>query len=47
MQLDEVIRLKQITGIAALFKDRAFSEAWEPANRVNEDDDLIGESDNV
>lgn len=30
MQLDEVIRLKQITGIAALFADRDFSPAWEP-----------------
>lgn len=31
MQLDEVVRLKQITGLAALFADREFSEAWEPA----------------
>lgn len=30
MQLDEVIRLKQITGLAALFADKEFSEAWEP-----------------
>jgi ParB-like chromosome segregation protein Spo0J len=30
MQLDEVVRLKQITGIAALFADREFSPAWEP-----------------
>lgn len=30
MQLDEVIRLKQITGIAALFADREYSPAWEP-----------------
>lgn len=29
MQADEVIRLKQITGLAALFADREFSEAWE------------------
>ncbi len=29
MQLDEVLRLKQITGLAALFADREFSEAWE------------------
>lgn len=29
MEADEVLRLKQITGIAALFKDREFSEAWE------------------
>lgn len=29
MQLDEVTRLKQLTGLAALFGDREFSEAWE------------------
>ena len=29
MDKDELLRLKQITGIAALFKDRQFSEAWE------------------
>lgn len=31
MELDEVQRLKQITGLAALFADRDFSAAWEPA----------------
>lgn len=31
MQADEVLRLKQITGLAALFADRDFSEAWEPS----------------
>lgn len=30
MQIDEVVRLKQNTGLAALFADREFSEAWEP-----------------
>lgn len=30
MELDEVVRLKQITGLAALFTSRSFSEAWEP-----------------
>jgi len=29
MEPDEVLRLKQITGLAELFADRAFSEAWE------------------
>lgn len=29
MDADEVLRLKQITGIAALFKDDDFSKAWE------------------
>lgn len=28
MDADELLRLKQITGIAALFADRAFSDAW-------------------
>jgi ParB-like chromosome segregation protein Spo0J len=30
MDADEVRRLKQITGLAELFADREFSEAWEP-----------------
>jgi ParB-like chromosome segregation protein Spo0J len=29
MDLDEILRLKQITGLAALFKDRDFSKSWE------------------
>lgn len=29
MDPDEVLRLKQITGLAELFADQAFSEAWE------------------
>jgi len=32
MDSDEVRRLKQVTGIAALFVDREFSRAWEPVN---------------
>lgn len=31
MQPDEVLRLKQITGLAELFADREYSGAWEPA----------------
>lgn len=30
MDADEVLRLKQMTGLAELFADRAFSAAWEP-----------------
>ena len=30
MDLDEILRLKQITGLADLFKDKEFSNAWEP-----------------
>lgn len=29
MSADEVLRLKQVTGLAELFRDREFSEAWE------------------
>ncbi|MGL6131957.1 MAG: IbrB-like domain-containing protein [Fusobacteriaceae bacterium] len=29
MDFDELLRLKQTTGLAALFKDREFSDAWE------------------
>lgn len=29
MEADEVLRLTQVTGLAGLFKDREFSEAWE------------------
>lgn len=32
MDADELLRLKQITGLAALFKDREFSKAWEVDN---------------
>lgn len=39
MDADEVLRLAQITGLAEMFKDREFSEAWE-AEEINEDDNL-------
>lgn len=29
MDADELLRLKQVTGLAALFKDREFSRAWD------------------
>lgn len=32
MEPDEVLRLKQITGLAELFSDHEFSEAWEVEN---------------
>jgi ParB-like chromosome segregation protein Spo0J len=31
MDKDELLRLKQITGLAALFADKEFSQAWEVA----------------
>lgn len=36
MDPDEVLRLAQITGLAEMFKDHQFSEAWE-ADRIDED----------
>ena len=39
MEKDEILRLKQITGLAALFKDVKFSKAWIP-----ESEDDIEES---
>ena len=32
MDKDEILRLKQITGLAALFKDVKFGQAWVPAD---------------
>jgi hypothetical protein len=31
MDADEVLRLKQISGLAEMFANREFSEAWEVA----------------
>ena len=39
MDPDEVLRLCQITGLAEMFKDREFSEAWE-VSQINNDDSL-------
>jgi len=35
MDKDEVLRLCQITGLAEMFKDKSFSQAWE-AEESNE-----------
>ena len=32
MDTDEILRLKQITGLAALFKDVEFGKAWQPVD---------------
>jgi len=40
MDPDEVLRLTQITGLAEMFADREFSEAWEAEN-IHDDDDLL------
>lgn len=36
MDRDEILRLKQITGLAALFKDVKFGRAWRPEEDVEE-----------
>ncbi|HCT91963.1 MAG TPA: chromosome partitioning protein ParB, partial [Lachnospiraceae bacterium] len=37
MDRDEILRLKQITGLAALFKDIGFGKAWQPAEETEEE----------
>jgi ParB-like chromosome segregation protein Spo0J len=39
MDADEVLRLSQISGLAEMFADKDFSEAWE-AGSINDDDNL-------
>lgn len=36
MDKDEILRLKQITGLAALFKDVKFGKAWHPVEEEGE-----------
>ena len=36
MDKDELLRLKQITGLSALFKDVKFGQAWQPADEEEE-----------
>jgi len=47
MDPDEILRLSQITGLADMFADKEFSEAWEAVvdDTINEDDDLAVEDD--
>lgn len=37
MEPDEVLRLQQVTGLAFLFADREFSEAWEAESFIDEE----------
>lgn len=41
MDPDEVLRLTQITGLAEMFADNDFTQAWEADTVINEDDDLL------
>jgi len=46
MDPDEVLRLAQITGLASVFADRDFSEAWEAESFTGEDEqELITEDE--
>lgn len=36
MDRDEILRLKQITGLAALFRDVNFGQAWLPAEEFGD-----------
>ena len=38
MDRDEILRLKQITGLAALFKDINFGQAWKPVDELDMDE---------
>ena len=40
MSPDELLRMKQITGVAALFQNRSFSDSWD----VEDDNEAIDES---
>ena len=37
MDRDEILRFKQITGLAALFKEVQFGKAWQPDEEDAED----------
>lgn len=43
MSVDELLRLKQITGVAALFANRDFSKSWEA--EVGQDEDFEDEEE--
>jgi ParB-like chromosome segregation protein Spo0J len=45
MDQDEVLRLAQITGLAEMFADKEFSEAWE-VEKIDETDSLSIEEEN-
>lgn len=45
MDRDEILRLKQITGLTALFKDVDFGEAWQPIEDTTYDITFLDELD--
>lgn len=42
MDKDEILRLKQITGLAALFRDIGFGQAWRPAENLFDEEATLG-----
>ena len=46
MDRDELLRLKQITGLAALFTNQEFSEAWDDKKIIPEDFNANNDADN-
>lgn len=46
MDPDEILRLSQISGLAEMFADKEFSEAWE-VGQISNDDNLIIEEENL
>lgn len=45
MDKDELLRLKQITGLAALFKNQEFSEAWEGKGLPEANGEMVTEDE--
>lgn len=45
MSVDELLRLKQITGVAALFANREFSDSWEADAADESEFEFEGESE--
>jgi DNA-directed RNA polymerase specialized sigma subunit len=41
MDADEVLRLKQISGLAEMFSDQEFSEAWEIKEACIDESDML------
>jgi len=41
MDKDEILRLKQITGLAALFKEVRFGQSWVPAEREEDEEEEL------
>lgn len=41
MTFEEVLRLKQVTGVASIFKNRKHSRAWVPKTKLGEEDNEV------